>query len=318
LQKFIVQAFSVTMTESILQTAIPRQSPSVQVWIRRLVWKMAIATILLMAVGSATRVMNAGLACPDWPLCYGQWIPSQQMNLQVFLEWFHRLDAALIGLSTLVLVGLSGWFRQVLPRWLPWASLGALALILVQGLLGGLTVIELLRFDIVTAHLGTAMAFLGALLTIALCLMPYQSHRTAGNLRAIAGVVTGVIYLQCLLGALVGSQWAAHQCLAIAGHPFCQILHSHLLGVLPTAIGVAATLWCTWRTPALNPLLRQLGLVAAALFSSQILFGVATLKLHLQIEPLTVAHHSVGICLWSTLLAIAVLAVRDHQDPVRV
>ena len=129
------------MTESILQTAIPRQTSSVQVWIRRLVWKMAIATVLLMAVGSATRVMNAGLACPDWPLCYGQWIPSQQMNLQVFLEWFHRLDAALIGLSTLILVGLSWWFRQVLPPWLPWASLGALALILVQGLLGGLTVI---------------------------------------------------------------------------------------------------------------------------------------------------------------------------------
>ncbi|NER25873.1 MAG: heme A synthase, partial [Symploca sp. SIO1C2] len=53
--------------------------------IRRLVGRMAIATLLLMAVGSATRVMNAGLACPDWPLCYGQLVPTQQMNLQVFL-----------------------------------------------------------------------------------------------------------------------------------------------------------------------------------------------------------------------------------------
>ena len=34
--------------------------------------------------------MNAGLACPDWPLCYGQLVPTQQMNLQVFLEWFHQ------------------------------------------------------------------------------------------------------------------------------------------------------------------------------------------------------------------------------------
>ncbi|MFM1843765.1 MAG: hypothetical protein RLZZ490_2508, partial [Cyanobacteriota bacterium] len=134
--------------------------------------------------------------------------------------------------------------------------------------------------------------------------------------RGVALVSTGIIYLQCLLGALVGSQWAAHQCLAIAGHPVCQVLHSHLLGILPTAIGVGATLWCTGRTPALNPLLRQLGLTAAALFSGQILLGVATLKLHLQIEPLTVAHHSVGICLWGTLLAIAVLAIRDHRDPV--
>jgi heme a synthase len=58
--------------------------------IRRLVWKMCIATLILMAIGSATRVMNAGLACPDWPLCYGELVPTKQMNLQVFLEWFHR------------------------------------------------------------------------------------------------------------------------------------------------------------------------------------------------------------------------------------
>lgn len=38
--------------------------------IRRLVWKICVATLILMAIGSATRVMNAGLACPDWPLCY--------------------------------------------------------------------------------------------------------------------------------------------------------------------------------------------------------------------------------------------------------
>ena len=77
----------------------------VQTRIRQSIWKIAVATLLLMAVGSATRVMNAGLACPDWPLCYGQLVPTQQMNLQVFLEWFHRLDAGLIGLSTLGLTG---------------------------------------------------------------------------------------------------------------------------------------------------------------------------------------------------------------------
>lgn len=131
-----------------------------QTQVRRLVWKIAIATLLLMAIGSATRVMNAGLACPDWPLCYGTLFPGQQMNLQVFLEWFHRLDAALIGFTTLALVGLTWWWRRDLPGWTPWLATLSLGLILFQGVLGGLTVTELLRFDIVTAHLGTALLFL--------------------------------------------------------------------------------------------------------------------------------------------------------------
>jgi len=77
------------------------RSVEASVRLRRLIWKLAIATLALMAVGSATRVMNAGLACPDWPLCYGQIVPRQQMNLQVFLEWFHRMDASLIGLMSI-------------------------------------------------------------------------------------------------------------------------------------------------------------------------------------------------------------------------
>ncbi len=144
----------------------------IQTRMRRSIWKIAFATLLLMAVGSATRVMNAGLACPDWPLCYGQLVPTQQMNLQVFLEWFHRLDAGLIGLSTLGLAGSSWWYRKQLPHWLPWATTFALSLILAQGALGAFTVTELLRFDIVTAHLGTALLFFITLLSIGTILLP--------------------------------------------------------------------------------------------------------------------------------------------------
>ena len=104
------------------QNAAVAQEQEHQEVIRRLVWKMCLATLILMAIGSATRVMNAGLACPDWPLCYGELLPAKQMNLQVFLEWFHRLDAALIGLGAIALTGLSWWHRRSLPHWLPWAS----------------------------------------------------------------------------------------------------------------------------------------------------------------------------------------------------
>ena len=181
--------------------------------VRGLVWKIAIATWLLMAVGSATRVMNAGLACPDWPLCYGQLIPAAQMNLQVFLEWFHRLDAAAIGLSAIALLGLSLFYRTRLPTWLPIASAGAVFLIVFQGVLGGLTVTQLLRFDIVTAHLGTALLFFSALLVIGFMLTPYEATGNTGKLAWVSSIAALLVYLQSLLGVLVGSRWALHQIL---------------------------------------------------------------------------------------------------------
>lgn len=288
----------------------PQSESQVQKWMRRLVWKIAIATLLLMAVGSATRVMNAGLACPDWPLCYGQLIPSQQMNLQVFLEWFHRLDAALIGISTIALVGLSWWYRRDLPRWLPGASSFALGLIVFQGVLGGLTVTELLRFDIVTAHLATAMAFLSTLVVIATSLTPYQSTGMGAKFAWIGLTAAILIYLQSLLGGLVASRWAVHQCLGIA--QLCAVTNSHILGVIPATLGCIAVVVMAWRTPALAPVMRKLASAVGGLVVLQILLGIATFRLHLQIEPLTVAHHTVGAALLATLVAFTVFALRDR------
>ncbi|MGB3200654.1 MAG: heme A synthase [Nodosilinea sp.] len=280
--------------------------------IRRLVWKIAFATLALMAVGSATRVMNAGLACPDWPLCYGQLVPQQQMNLQVFLEWFHRLDAAIIGLSTLWLVVLCGWYRRQVPGWLPWAAVSALALIGVQGALGGLTVTQLLRFDIVTAHLGTALLFFSAMLVIASCLLPYRSTGTVGRLPWLGLGATAIVYVQCLLGGLVGSRWAAHQCLGL--RELCQVMNSHLLGILPATAAVLALTWTVWRTPALTYPLRRLGSLASILLVFQLVLGIATFRLRLQVEPLTVAHHTLGAALVGTLVCFTVLAWRDARS----
>ena len=109
-------------------------------------WRLAalaahllVALIALVGIGGATRVMEAGLACPDWPLCYGSLLPGRQMNLQVFLEWFHRLDAFLVGLALLALLAVSVRWAAVLPRWLPWLCSLALLLVTAQGALGALT-----------------------------------------------------------------------------------------------------------------------------------------------------------------------------------
>ncbi|QIR41177.1 heme A synthase [Tolypothrix sp. PCC 7910] len=299
------------MSEFVLQqqneATDPQQKP--KEIIRRFVWKICIATLILMAIGSATRVMNAGLACPDWPLCYGELVPAKQMNFQVFLEWFHRLDAALIGLSAIALVGLSWWYRRVLPNWLPWASTFALFLIVFQGVLGGLTVTELLRFDIVTAHLGTALLFFTTLLIIGTALTPYQGTGNVGSLPWLGLTAAVLVYLQSLLGALVGSRWALHQCLGTS--QLCTFMYSHIFGLVPPTVATLAVVLISGLTPALHPALRRLANMAGGLLMLQILLGVATFKLRLQVEPLTVSHQAVGAALLGTLVAFTVLALRD-------
>ncbi|NJR18837.1 MAG: heme A synthase [Calothrix sp. CSU_2_0] len=277
--------------------------------IRRLVWKMCIATLILMAIGSATRVMNAGLACPDWPLCYGELVPTKQMNLQVFLEWFHRLDASLIGISAIALAFISFWYRRFLPTWLPWASAFALFLIVFQGILGGLTVTQLLRFDIVTAHLGTALLFFTTLLIIGTALAPYQGTGTVGKLPWIGLSAAILVYIQSLLGAVVGSRWALHQC--FAGYQLCVVMYSHIFGLVPPTVAIFAVAFTAWRTPALHPALRRLANMAFALLILQIFLGIATFKLHLQVELLTVSHQAIGATLLGVLTVFTVLAIRD-------
>ncbi len=261
----------------------PRQT------LARLCGHLAIAVWLLMGVGCATRVMNAGLACPDWPLCYGHWLPLAQMNLQVFLEWFHRLDAALVGLGLLGLTGLSWWWRSQLPRGLPGLATVALLLVVVQAGLGALTVTQLLRFDIVTAHLGTALLLFTLLVGLRRAL--------SGPILAVdplAAVTSLAIYAQCLLGGLTGSRWALHQCLG--GDRLCAVLSSHLWTVVPVSLLVLLLAW------------KQKDLRLVALLGLQLLLGWGMFRWHLQIEPLTVAHQMTA----SLLLALGL----HHSLPV--
>ena len=118
-----------------------------------------------------------------------------------------------------------------------------------------------------------------------------------------------LVYLQSILGGLVGSRWALHQC--FGGFQLCNVMNAHILGVFPPTLATIAVVWLAWKTPGLNPNLRTLANSAAALVSLQILLGIATFKLHLQVEPLTVTHQAVGASLLGVLIAFTVLAMRD-------
>lgn len=272
------------------------------------IFGLAIAVLGLMALGSATRVMNAGLSCPDWPLCYGQVLPSNQMNLQVFLEWFHRLVATTIGLATLGFFVTSLWQRRQLSAGFPQAVGFAVLVVLMQGVLGGLTVTQLLRFDIVTAHLGTGLFFFMTLLTIAISFFPFNTSNSTTSINYELptylwkfGLVSVIcIYGQSLMGGVVASRWALHQC--FGQQQLCTVMNSHLLGVIPATLSAIVVITVALRTKPLPRILRYVVYGTGLCLVLQLLLGYATFRLHLQVEMLTIMHQFIGAMLLGTVV----------------
>jgi len=268
--------------------------------------QLVVALIALVAIGGATRVMEAGLACPDWPLCYGSLLPAKQMSLQVFLEWFHRLDAFFVGIGLIVLLAMALIDRDQLPRWLPWVSGLALLLVALQGALGALTVTQLLRFDIVSAHLATALLLVALLSGTAQMLQPLAvapRPPLAQPLCAAAGVV--------LAGALMATQWASGRCLRLAEG--CAWLSAHRSLATPAAALALLSVLLVLALPSPKPARRLLTL-AGVLVAAQVLLGVLTLRLSLSEPLVTVGHQLVAALLIATFSAAAV-ALRPAPSP---
>ncbi len=190
---------------------------------RRLVAATAVVTYLLIILGGFVRITGSGMGCGDhWPLCNGRLIPSLD-DPATFIEWGHRLVAALVSLGVLAMAlkalanrGDAEWRGRVK------LSLRVAALLVVQIMLGAITVwLELPAWSVII-HLGTAMALLALLLLGALGAVDAGSTtsfrgseagaaRMALWLTALSGVVV-------LLGALVANLGAAPACL---GFPLC-------------------------------------------------------------------------------------------------
>lgn len=291
--------------------------PDLQVRIRRLSGHLVIALVILVVIGGATRVMEAGLACPDWPLCYGVLLPGRQMNLQVFLEWFHRLDAFVVGVALLVMTTASLIGRRQLPAWLPWLSAAALLLVAAQGLLGAFTVSRLLASGIVTAHLAAALTLLalvsGIHQALAFQAQPSGSGAQAGTparpWRAawIVALAAGfaAVMAQCLLGGWMASHWAADRCLAAGEGCNLLALHRQWAYGAGSLVLLLSGLGLVW--PLLSWASRLLAGAAGVLVLLQIALGVATLRLALAVPAVTIAHQL------SAALLVAVLAAQLGQ-----
>ena len=262
---------------------------------------LVVALVALVVIGGATRVMQAGLACPDWPLCYGVLVPFSQMSLQVFLEWFHRLDALVVLLALATLLVLSVWRRDQSPAWLPWASALALLLVLIQAGLGALTVLHLLDAPMVVAHLLTALLLLSLVSAIHQRLNPaaVPLPRWWTLLSLVSGLA---VLMQCLLGGLMASRWAAPLCLSSGVG--CRWLLWHLQGAWPATLGVLVLASSTLKLPRGCRRPRRLALTAALLVGIQVGLGVLSLHWQLTVAVTTVAHQLVAALLVAVIGAL--------------
>jgi heme a synthase len=180
---------------------------------RRSIGRIAVLTFGLIVLGSGVRATQSGLACPDWPLCYEQLIPT--FDFQVFIEWFHRLIALILGImvfSSLVTL----LRRPVLRRQFAKPLTFACILFLVQVVLGGLTVLKLLDPKTVAAHLINACLFYGILLWIVdsarRYIMKPMTFAIPKMVKALIYSVTFLIFVQIAVGGTVSSNYAGLVC----------------------------------------------------------------------------------------------------------
>jgi cytochrome c oxidase assembly protein subunit 15 len=278
---------------------------------------LAGCTVVLILAGSLVTSHDAGLSVPDWPTSYG-WnmftFPPSMWVANIFYEHGHRLIATSVGFLTIVL---AAWIWIVEPRrWLKWLAVAALAAVIAQGVLGGLTVLFLLPAPISTAHAGLAEIFFCMTVAIALFTSPTWMRDDAVDdprLRSLATTTTILIYAQILVGAtmrhtgaglaipdfplmfggLVPDHWTA----AIAVH------FAHRIGAAIIAAAVVSTAIYTWRRHTDRAELAQPALVLVLLTVAQITLGALTVITRRDVW-INSLHVVVGALVLSTALVI--------------
>jgi len=261
---------------------------------------VVVALIALVVIGGATRVMEAGLACPDWPLCYGSFLPGRQMNLQVFLEWFHRLDAFFVGIVLITQFALSLYWAKSLPKWLPWTYGFLTLLVAFQGFLGALTVLQLLPSLVVVAHLAVAFTLVAIMSGVTQQLLSPGKSIFPPWIRSLGFVSLLSVIGQSLIGSRVATSWAAHRCLNFGDS--CNLLVLHRATAFPVSILLISfvIISFTQRDVFINQWPYLLTIIFLTI--SQIFLGVFSIQLGMS-EPALVIGHQLVACLLVAVLS---------------
>ena len=178
---------------------------------RALIYAAVALTFVVVVVGAYVRLSDAGLGCPDWPLCYGQPLPGDIANrdalARAWKEMGHRYLSGALG-RLIAAIALAAWRLRRSPR----LASAILALVVFQATLGAWTVTMLLKPAIVTAHLLGGMSILALLVWLALeqrLLAPAPAMRA---LRPVAAMALAALVVQIALGGWVSSNYAALAC----------------------------------------------------------------------------------------------------------
>src|SRR6266516_3805080 len=288
--------------------------------VRRIAWVTVGFTYFLIALGGTVRVSNSGLSCPDWPLCFGR--PYAPPEIHALLEEAHRYTASIVSVLVIALaISALIWARKEQQVLIP--ALIAPVLLIIQIVLGGLTVLWKLPPTIITAHLGTALAIFAMVITIAVMAgKPQVSKESPAKTRKFARLAMTnalLVYGLMLSGSYVVGSGAS---LACTGWPFCTpqfwAITNHLADInilhrlVATFVGLVLiwTLFSAWRRRKVAPGQAWVALAAGILFVAQAIVGGLIVLLD---KPGFVAglHLALATAVWGMLVVLAALAA--HQ-----
>ena len=291
---------------------------------------VVVCTAFLILAGSVVTSTDSGLAVPDWPTTYG-WnmftFPPSMWVGGIFYEHGHRLIASTVGLLTIVL---ASWLWLSERRsWLRRLGLVALAAVIVQGILGGITVLYFLPTPVSTAHAGLAEIFF--CLTVAIAVFTSPGWRDAqgavddGTLRLVTTATTALIYIQILIGAtmrhmgaglaipdfplMFGGLWPDHWSTAIAVH------FLHRVGAVGVAVAIAAAAGHVWYHHGDRPELRRPASLLVGLVLLQITLGAWTV-LSGRAVAINSAHVVCGALVLATSVVLTLRSWRVRFAPV--
>ena len=286
--------------------------------VHRFALLVAVATFFLIIAGANVTSHDAGLAVPDWPLSFGKVFP--QMVGNVFWEHGHRMIAATVGFLT---IGLAIYLQIREPRrWVKRLGWFALGLVIVQGLLGGLTVKLLLPLWVSAAHATLAQLFF--LTTVSIAVFTSRSWTYAEpkifeddngvSPRTMCVASLALILVQLVLGATLrhSALWNEHLSTGL--------LVAHITGAIVVTLALGVTASAVLLRHRDEKFLTRPAIIALSLLFVQLMLGIAAYvtraRSPYQPQPLnpmisvTVAHVACGALVFAATILLTLRVFR--------